>query len=242
MIAPDIARARVGVVIPARNEEQALPKVLAAIPVWVATIVVVDNGSTDATASVAASHGATVVNEPVAGYGRACLAGIASLPPVDIVVFLDGDASDDPGEMALLVEPVARGEADMVLGSRTQGEREQGALTPQQIFGNWLACLLIRLVWGVRFTDLGPFRAISKPALDRLAMQDRDFGWTVEMQVRAAKAGLACNEVPVSYRRRIGVSKISGTVKGVVRAGIKILYVIGREALSGARPASRRGD
>ena len=145
---------------------------------------------------------------------------------------MDGDASDDGGAMAELVGPISRGEADMVLGSRTMGERERGSLTPQQMFGNALACTLIRMVWGVRFSDLGPFRAIGRRALERLQMADPDYGWTVEMQVRAAKVGLRCKEVPAHYRRRIGTSKVSGTIRGVIGAGTKILYVIGREALA----------
>jgi glycosyltransferase involved in cell wall biosynthesis len=227
---------RVGVVIPALNEADALPVVLQAIPDWVAYVVVADNGSTDDTAAVARQNGATVVSEPIKGYGRACLKALAALPPVDVVVFLDGDASDQPAEMVDLIEPIGQGLADFVVGSRTLGVREAGSLTPQQVFGNALACVLIRGIWGQRFSDLGPFRAIRKSALDGLAMQDRDFGWTVEMQVRAAKQGLRTVEVPVSYRRRIGVSKVSGTIKGVIGAGTKILYVIGREALQRKRP------
>lgn len=222
---------RVGVVIPVLNEEAALPKVLSAIPAWVTVIIVADNGSTDHSAVVARAHGAIVVAEPRRGYGQACLTALAALPPVDIVVFLDGDASDDPTEMADLIRPIIDGRADFVLGSRVLGERERGALTPQQVFGNRLACWLMHRIWGAKFTDLGPFRAICHKALDRLAMADRDYGWTVEMQVKAARAGLATLEVPVRYRRRIGHSKVSGTVRGVVGAGTKILYVIAREAL-----------
>ncbi len=224
---------RVGVVIPALDEADALPVVLSAIPIWVSCVVVADNGSTDGTASVARAHGAVVVVEPIKGYGRACLAALSALPPVDVVVFLDGDASDSPAEMTDLLIPIAEGAADMVIGSRTLGIRESGSLSPQQRFGNALACLLIRLIWGQSFSDLGPFRAIRKPVLDRLEMQDLDFGWTVEMQVRAAKLGVRAVEVPVSYRRRIGVSKVSRTIKGAVGAGTKILYVIGREAITG---------
>jgi glycosyltransferase involved in cell wall biosynthesis len=232
----------VAVVIPALNEAQALPKVLTGIPDWVAHVIVADNGSTDDTAEVARTHGARVVLEPRRGYGSACLKAIAALPPeVETVVFMDGDASDDADQMSALVGPIAGGEADMVLGSRVLGEREIGSLTPQQIFGNALACTLIRLVWGVRFTDLGPFRAISRAALARLQMADPDYGWTVEMQVRAAKLGLRCREIPARYRRRIGTSKVSGTIRGVVGAGTKILYVIGREALRPRRvPPSAR--
>lgn len=228
----------VAVIIPVLNEAEALPKVLASIPDWVGHVIVADNGSTDASGEIARKAGAIVVEEPRRGYGSACLKAIASLPDdVGIVVFMDGDASDDSTQMAALVDPIRRGEADMVLGSRVLGERERGALTPQQIFGNALACTLIRLVWGVRFTDLGPFRAIGREALARLEMADRDYGWTVEMQVRAAKVGLRCIEIPAHYRRRIGTSKVSGTIRGVIGAGTKILYVIGREALArGAIP------
>ncbi|MEQ1697477.1 MAG: glycosyltransferase family 2 protein [Hyphomicrobiaceae bacterium] len=222
---------RVGVVIPALNEAEALPLVLRAIPRWVAHVVVADNGSSDGTADVARACGAMVVNEPVRGYGRACLTALAAMPPVDVIVFLDGDASDVPGEMGLLLAPIAEGRAEMVIGSRTAGVRERGSLTPQQVFGNALACWLIRLLWGQRFSDLGPFRAVRWKALQRMAMADKDYGWTVEMQVRAAKLGLAVVEVPVSYRRRVGVSKVSGTIRGVIGAGTKILYVIGRETL-----------
>ncbi len=222
---------RVGVVIPALNEAEALPLVLRAIPAWVAHVVVADNGSSDGTAGVARACGAMVVSEPVRGYGRACQTALAAMPPVDVIVFLDGDASDVPGEMGMLVAPIAEGRAEMVIGSRTAGVREQGSLTPQQVFGNALACLLIKLIWGQRYSDLGPFRAIRWSALQRLAMADKDYGWTVEMQVRAAKLAMAVAEVPVSYRRRVGVSKVSGTIRGVIGAGTKILYVIGRETL-----------
>jgi glycosyltransferase involved in cell wall biosynthesis len=233
----------IGVVIPALNEAKALPQVIAEIPAFVDTVVVADNGSTDGTGEFAARLGARVVSAPVKGYGRACLAGIAELgSSVDIIVFLDGDASDQPGEIARLLAPIANGKADLVIGSRTLGTSEPGSLTPQQVFGNGLACLLIRLIWGHRYTDLGPFRAIRRTALQRLQMTDLDYGWTVEMQVLAVKLGLAITEVPVSYRRRIGRSKVSGTLRGVIGAGTKILYVVAREAMSPARrrlPASR---
>jgi glycosyltransferase involved in cell wall biosynthesis len=222
---------RVGVVIPALNEVAGLPVVIGAIPAWVTCIMVADNGSSDGTADVARACGARVVTEPVRGYGRACQTALAALPPVDVVVFLDGDASDAPGEMADLLAPIGSGVADFVIGSRTLGVRERGALTPQQVFGNALACWLIYRIWGQRYSDLGPFRAIRKEQLDALAMADQDYGWTVEMQVRAARQGMRVVEVPVTYRRRIGVSKVSGTIRGVIGAGTKILYVIGREAL-----------
>mgnify|MGYP001228528488 FL=1 len=220
----------IAVVIPALDEEQAIGKVLRDIPEGASQVVVVDNGSRDRTAEVARGLGAEVVAEPRRGYGQACLTGIAQLDRPDIVVFLDGDYSDYPEEMSALVAPLLTGEADMVIGSRTLGQREKGALLPQARFGNWLSTLLIRLLFGVSFTDLGPFRALRFDALQRLAMQDRDFGWTVEMQVKAARLGLRAVEVPVRYRRRIGTSKITGTLSGTLRAGHKILWTIFRYA------------
>ncbi|MHC4779189.1 MAG: TIGR04283 family arsenosugar biosynthesis glycosyltransferase [Planctomycetota bacterium] len=216
----------ISVVIPALNEESSIAKVIGAVPSWVDEVVVVDNGSTDSTVATARAAGAKVVHESRRGYGSACLRGVANLRDPDVVVFLDGDFSDDPTEMDALVDPVAEGRADMVIGSRTRGEREAGALTPQAIFGNWLSCTLIRLLWRVRFTDLGPFRAIRRRSLEALDMVDPDFGWTVEMQIKASRAGMKIMEVPVAYRRRIGVSKISGTLKGVLGAGWKILSTI----------------
>ncbi len=221
---------RIAVIIPAFNEESAIGKVISAIPAWVDDIIVVDNGSTDRTAEVARDSGARVVAEPRRGYGSACLAGIAALSSPAIVVFLDGDYSDYPEEMALLVDPIAHDEADVVIGSRTIGQRERGALTPQALFGNWLACTLIRLLWAVSFTDLGPFRAIRYSTLTRLSMRDRNYGWTVEMQIKAARDGARIREAPVRYRKRIGKSKVSGTVRGVAGAGFKILFTIARAA------------
>lgn len=220
----------IAVVIPALDEEEAIGKVLRDIPDIVRQVVVVDNGSRDRTGEVARDLGALVVAEPRRGYGQACLTGIAQLDHPDIVVFLDGDYSDHPEEMLDLVVPLVAGEADMVIGSRTLGARERGALLPQARFGNWLSTLLIRLLFGVSFTDLGPFRALRYDALKRLAMRDRDFGWTVEMQVKAARLGLRSVEVPVRYRRRIGTSKITGTLSGTLRAGHKILWTIFRYA------------
>jgi len=229
---PDMRhKANVAVIIPALNEEPSIGKVVAAIPGWVDDVIVVDNGSTDRTADIARSRGARVVSEARRGYGLACLAGLAALRGPDIVVFLDGDFSDYPEEMPLLVDPIARDEADMVIGSRTMGTREPGALTPQARFGNWLSCMLIRWFWSVSYTDLGPFRAIRYSTLERLAMRDRDYGWTVEMQIKAARAGVRIREAAVSYRRRIGKSKVSGTVRGVVGAGTKILSTIFRAAI-----------
>jgi len=224
------------VVIPALNEEKAIALVLKAVPGFAAEVIVADNGSTDATAATARSLGATVVPEPRRGYGAACLRGMAALAPdTEIVVFLDGDYSDHPEEMERLVEPIRQGRADLVIGSRVLGRREKGALLPVAVFGNWLATRLIRWGWGFAYTDLGPFRAIRYETLKALNMRDRDFGWTVEMQVRALSMGFKAAEIPVSYRKRIGVSKISGTVSGSWRAGKKILFIIAREWLHGKR-------
>ena len=227
---PEARPPRVAVIIPVFNERESLPLVVADIPRdRVDEILVVDNGSTDETGSVARGLPVRLVREDRRGYGSACLAGIAALEaaPPDIVVFLDGDYSDHPEEMPLLLEAIAKG-GDLAIGSRMLGSREPGALLPQARFGNLLACSLIRLLYRHRFTDLGPFRAIRWDALERLRMEDRDFGWTVEMQIKAVRNGLAIVEVPVSYRRRVGVSKITGTVSGTVRAGAKILWTIAR--------------
>jgi len=223
----------VDVVIPALNEEQSLTSVLADIPKdLVRNIVVVDNGSTDQTAKVAAKAGATVLFQPEKGYGAACLTGIdfckAQSPTPDVICFLDADYSDYPSEMPLVLAPIFNGDADLVIGSRATGEREKGSMMPQQLFGNWLATTLLRWFYGVKFTDLGPFRAIRFDSLMLIGMKDRNFGWTVEMQLKAAKMKLRCVEVPVSYRQRIGVSKVTGTIKGSFMAGYKILYTIFR--------------
>ncbi|RZK62866.1 MAG: glycosyltransferase family 2 protein [Hymenobacter sp.] len=224
---------RIGVLIPAHNEGRAIGLVLGEIPAGlVQEVVVVDNASTDDTAAAARAAGATVVAEPRAGYGRACLAGLAyyaaqpSGRSPEIIVFLDGDHSDFPAEMPALLAPLLSGAAELVIGSRALGERERGALLPQQRFGNWLAASLLRLRYGGTTTDLGPFRAIRADALTRLGMADTNYGWTVEMQVKAARLGLRVVEVPVRYRRRIGVSKVSGTVRGTLGAGYKILWTI----------------
>ena len=221
----------VKVVIPAQNEERAIGKVISEIPDWVSEVIIADNGSTDNTAQVAKDHGATVISVPEAGYGRACMGGIAAAGEYDIIVFLDGDASDYPEDMSLLVQPIRDDEADMVIGSRVLGELEKGSLTPQQRFGNLLACWLMKLIWKHTYTDLGPFRAISREGLEKLNMEAPTFGWTVEMQIRALKQGLRCQDAPVRYRKRIGKSKISGTVKGVIMAGVYILGTIFAEAV-----------
>lgn len=219
------------VIIPAYNEEAAIGKVIAEIPKnWVREVVVANNGSTDQTAARAREAGATVVHEPISGYGRACLRAIEYVkslaPPPDIIVFLDGDHSDYPDELPDLVRPILKQNYDMVIGSRALGKRERGSMTPQQVFGNWLATFLLRLLYGVQYTDLGPFRAIKWDKLLPLDMQDKTYGWTVEMQLKAAKQHLKSTEVAVNYRKRIGFSKISGTVKGVVLAGYKIITTI----------------
>lgn len=221
--------------IPAYNEQASLPLVLRDLPA-VGRVVVVDNASTDATAEVARSGGATVVSETRRGYGSACLAGLAWLGEQaavgkfkpTCVVFIDADYSDHPNELPQVAGPVLRGEVDMVIGSRLLGEREAGAMLPQAIWGNRLACFLMRRLFGAKFTDLGPFRAIDYSALESLGMSDTNYGWTIEMQIKAARAGLRFCEVPVSYRRRIGVSKISGTVSGTIKAGTKILWTVAR--------------
>ena len=228
----------VAVIIPALNEEASIGAVLRELPQG-PTVIVVDNGSVDRTADVARAHGAIVVHEPRRGYGRACLAGMAELArrqsrqaaAPKTVVFLDADYSDDPALLPTLCRPIWDGKDDFVLGSRVLGKRERGALPPQSYWGNKLACFLMRLLFGVRYSDLGPYRAIRYSSLCRLQMQDTNFGWTVEMQVKAAQSRLAIEEIPVPYRRRIGKSKISGTWWGSVRAGAKILYSIGKLAL-----------
>lgn len=221
----------VKVIIPAFNEENGVGQVISEIPKeLVNEIIVVNNASTDQTERIAREAGATVLREGIPGYGRACLAGMeyvakGSTSP-DIIVFLDADHSDFPHEIHQLIEPILQDNVDLVIGSRTLGHREKGSMTPQQIFGNWLATRLLKLFYGVRFTDLGPFRAIRYQSLLALEMQDKTYGWTVEMQLKAAKKNMKCVEIPVGYRKRIGFSKISGTVKGTVMAGFKIITTI----------------
>ena len=231
------ADATIAVIVPALNEEHSIGLVLAAIPDWVDDVIVADNGSTDRTAAIAREHGARVVSETASrGYGAACLAGMGLLDSADVVVFLDADNSDRPEEMAALVDPIVAGEADMVLGSRVLGDCEPGALSLHQRLGNRVVCGLIRLIWGVAYSDLGPFRALSHAALARIAMEERGHGWTTEMQVRATRLGLRVIETPASYRRRvIGQSKISGSLTGTLRAAWGIFMVIAREALASRR-------
>ncbi|MFT4999140.1 MAG: glycosyltransferase involved in cell wall biosynthesis [Planctomycetota bacterium] len=216
----------IGVVIPALNEELSIGKVLADIPGWVDDVVVADNGSTDDTIAVAKSGGAKIGHATQRGYGAACQAGIALLPDHDIIVFVDGDYSDYPQQMDGLVLPILNGTSDLVIGSRRLGTRAKGSLTLPQMFGNWLACCLIKVFWKTTFTDLGPFRAIARNKLETLNMTDQAFGWTVQMQLRAVQENLNIMEVPVDYRQRIGKSKISGTVKGTLLAGYAIIGTI----------------
>lgn len=220
----------VDVIIPAYNEENSIDLVIREIPPLVRDIIVVNNNSSDSTFRIAKDAGAVVVNEPVSGYGRACLTGIAKVKgnavPPDIVVFLDADYSDFPTELTLVIQPIIQKDADMVIGSRSLGKREAGSMTFPQIFGNWLATRLIKFFYGHPYTDLGPFRAIRWNKLLSLEMEDKTFGWTIEMQIKAVKKDLKIYEVPVSYKKRIGVSKISGTIKGTVMAGYKIIGAV----------------
>ncbi len=219
------------VIIPAFNEQNAVGLVIDEIPKeWVSEVIVVDNGSTDDTFTQSQSRGATTLKEPTRGYGNACLKGMAhiaeSKTQPDIVVFLDGDHSDYPEQLIDLVKPIIDEDVDLVIGSRSLGKAEKGSMTPQQIFGNWLATTLIKLFYRKEYTDLGPFRAIRYESLMTIGMEDRTYGWTVEMQLKAAKLNLRTKDIPVNYRQRIGVSKVSGTIKGTLGAGYKIIYTI----------------
>jgi glycosyltransferase involved in cell wall biosynthesis len=226
----EIQKPIVYVIIPAFNESQSIGKVIDHIPDLVSEIIVVDNASTDNTGAIAKEKGAIVLRENRKGYGYSCLKGINYIKEKadkkDVIVFLDGDYSDYPGEIELLVSPIISSDVDLVIGSRVLGQRQKGSMLFQQIAGNWLATTLIKLFYNAHFTDLGPFRAITWDALELIDMKDKTFGWTVEMQVKAAKLNLKFIEIPVSYRKRIGLSKVSGTIKGTILAGYKILLTI----------------
>jgi glycosyltransferase involved in cell wall biosynthesis len=225
----------IALIIPALDEEHAIGALLDEVDrSLVRDVIVGDNGSRDGTAAIAKGRGAVVVGVAERGYGAACAGALALLPDdTDLVVFMDADGSDDPAEMRALVAPIADGRADLVIGSRALGTVEPGALTPQQRFGNRLATFLIARIYGHRYTDLGPYRAIRRELLDRIDMRDRRYGWTVEMQVRALQLGARVVEVPVRYRKRVGKSKISGTVTGVVKAGWWIIWTIVKYAKRG---------
>ncbi|WP_299898178.1 glycosyltransferase family 2 protein [uncultured Aquimarina sp.] len=215
------------VIIPAFNEEGSIGHVISEIPEVVSEIIVVSNNSTDNTEAVAKKAGATVLREEQMGYGYACLKGLSHIASQEItpeiIVFLDGDYSDYPEELLKIIDPIIHRDIDMVIGARDKKLRESGSMTIPQIFGNWLATSLMRLFFGAKFTDLGPFRAIKYDKLLELNMQDKTYGWTVEMQLKAIKKQFSYTEVPVRYKKRIGVSKVSGTIKGAIFAGVKIL-------------------
>ena len=219
---------KISVIIPALNEEKSISKVINSIPKYVSEIIVVDNGSTDKTSKIAMSKGALILFESKKGYGHACIKAIEFLKfnPPNIIVFLDGDYSDYPEEMDLLIKPIIKNKYEFVMGARIKELREPGSMTLQQVFGNFLACFLLKVLYGVNFKDLGPFRAIKWESLQKLKMKDKTFGWTIEMQLKAIKHKLKYLEVPVKYRNRIGKSKISGTLTGTIMAGYKILLWI----------------
>jgi glycosyltransferase involved in cell wall biosynthesis len=225
---------RAALIVPALDEEPAIGQTLDRVPRNLYSVIIVaDNGSRDRTAEIARQRGATVVSEPERGYGAACLRAIAALPvEIDAVVFMDADASDDPAEAASLLAPIYNGRADLVIGSRTLGRAEKGALEPHQELGNALATWLIRICYGHRYTDLGPFRAIRVDALRKLDMRDRNYGWTIEMQIKALHHKMRVIEVPVSYRRRVGISKISGNWRASLAAGVKIIWTFFRLTVS----------
>lgn len=236
MPAKEISQVIVDVIIPAFNEEKSIAKVIAALPAQVIRhIIVSNNASTDGTKQAALAAGATVVDQVQKGYGNACLKAMEYIKGLeiapDIVAFVDGDFSDYPEQLTNILQPIVNQNYDLVIGSRVLGNSERGALMPQQRFGNALACGLIKLFFGYSFTDLGPFRAIRYDRLEQLNMKDRNYGWTVEMQVKAAKHGLRCTEVAVDYRKRIGQSKVSGTLSGSIKAGYKILWTIFSSAI-----------
>ena len=216
---------KISIIIPALNEENSIGKVINSLPKIYYQLIVVDNGSNDSTRKIAKKNGAIVLIEKKRGYGNACLKGIRFLKktPPDIVVFLDGDFSDYPQEIKKIIKPIEQKKVDFVIGSRIKSLREKGSMTPQQIFGNKLACFLLKLIYGGKFTDLGPFRAIKWDTLMDLNMIDKTYGWTIEMQLKVLRKKISYAEAPVRYRKRIGNSKISGTLKGSLLAGIKII-------------------
>ena len=222
----------IDVLIPAFNEQNSVGRVIKDIPAIVRNVLVVNNNSNDKTKVNAQEAGAIVIDEPQQGYGKACLTGIAFIESKanapDVLVFLDADYSDYPEQLLDVVRPILEEGYDLVIGSRAKGKRESGSMTPPQVFGNWLSTSLMRWIYRVDYSDLGPFRAIKWDKLMALGMEDQTYGWTIEMQIKAAKLGLRTTEVPVDYRNRIGYSKISGTVKGVFGAGYKILWTIWR--------------
>ena len=222
-----VSKKNIKVIIPAFNEQDAIANVINEIPSIVSEIIVVDNNSSDDTSNSAKKAGATVLFQPKKGYGYACLLGMDYVKNLkeetDIIVFLDGDYSDFPSELTKLVEPILNDDIDFVIGARVKRLREKGAMTPQQVFGNWLATFLMKLFFNAKFSDLGPFRAIKYQKLLALQMEDKTYGWTVEMQLKVLKQKMSYVEIPVNYKNRIGVSKVSGTVKGTVMAGIKII-------------------
>lgn len=224
------------VIIPAFNEEKSIANVIAEIPDFVEEIVVVNNNSIDQTAQVATKAGASVLTEKSKGYGYACLKGIDYLSQKDktpdILVFIDGDFSDFPQELTKVIQPIIDDSVDFVVGARVKELRASGSLTPQQVFGNWLACFLMKILYQSSFTDLGPFRAIRWETLENLKMSDKTYGWTIEMQLKVLRQKISYQEVPVSYKKRIGVSKVSGTVKGTIFAGVKIIGWIFKHYLS----------
>ncbi len=233
---------KISVVIPALNEEKVIAQTIRAIPKNVVSeIIVVDNGSSDRTADEARRAGAIVVVEPVRGYGRACHSGVLNVSEdSDIIVQMDADLSDDPAQMPLLLAPIIEQGYDFVLGSRLLGSREKDSLTPAQVFGSWLATSMIRLIYGVRYTDMGPFRAIKRSTLEDMNMREMTYGWSIEMQTKAAARGLRILEVPVNWRNRAaGESKVAGTVSGSLRAGVRIIWTILKVALMERRAKTR---
>jgi glycosyltransferase involved in cell wall biosynthesis len=231
---PRVGHPRIVAVIPALNEAKSIEKVVRGLRQQTSLplddVIVVDNGSTDRTAEIARAAGATVVPEPRRGYGQACWAGVVAAEDADVIVLLDGDAADEPADLPRVLGPLLDGTADLVIGSRALGAREPGSMTPHQVFGNWLAATIMRNLYGIAVTDMGPFRTIRRADLLALDMREMTYGWSVEMMVKAARAGLRYHEVPVTYHRRIGISKVAGTVSGSLKAGWCILSTAFRYA------------